>query len=187
MNTDNRNLGIILVIVGIAVLAARFMGGNIMAYAWPFFIIVPGVFLLLNAHNSRPLNTKQFIGGAVTTATGLLLFFMMISGRWYAWSYAWGIYPVVAGAATVYAARRNNNAELEAQGRQTLRAGTFMLVIFGIFFEVFIFGGLSGAIDWAIMPIVLIGAGIALIAFNRNNGGGGNKPKNDDLEDYYTV
>lgn len=187
MNNDNRYWGLVLVFIGVGILAFRFLDFDVMQHAWTFFIIAPGLFLLYNALNSEPIETDQFIGGATTTATGLLLLGMSLTGRWYAWSYAWAIYPVVTGAAMMYAARRNGNGKLEAQGRQTLRVGVVMLAIFGIFFEVFIFSNLVDSIDWTLLPLLLIGAGLFLLARSRNNGNGGDKPKNDDTPNTYEV
>lgn len=182
-NNENRIWGIILIAIGVAFLAMQQFSWDIMAYLWPGFIIVPGALVTLNAFQGESLKTEQFIGGTATLATGLLLLAMMLTGRWYAWSYAWGIYPVVTGAAMVYAARRNNQPDLEERGIQTLRAGVVMLAAFGIFFEVFIFSGVSEGFEnfW---PVVLIGlGGFFLFRGRSNSSGDAGKPKRKSKND----
>lgn len=181
MENNTRTLGIFLVAAGLAFFLFQWVGNYWAEIGWPFFIIGPGALILFTSFTANGLETKQFIGGATTLATGLILLAMSISGRWEAWSYAWAIYPVVTGAAMMYAGRRNGELETEQNGRKTLTAGIYMLAGFGLFFEVFIFGGNAGLLDSGLFPVLLIGAGGAVLFMSRNNNDKSKRKHDDDV------
>ena len=83
-------LGIILVLVGGAFLAAQYLNVDLGEIGWPVWIIGPGLILLL-AGFLVPGGSGMIIGGTVVTAIGLLLFYQDATNHWESWAYAWAL------------------------------------------------------------------------------------------------
>lgn len=168
MNDNNRFLGIALFALGIGVIALRFVDINFWSLAWPLWVILPGAGLLYAAFSTRPANVGFAIPGATVTGTGLILAALNISGHWEAWAYLWTLYPAFVGLAMFQVGRTNGEFGLEQAGRRVGTIGLYLLIGFGLFFELLIFGGGFGILNSSFLPIVLI-AGGAYLMFSRNN------------------
>lgn len=182
MNT-NRNLGFILIAVGVVILIARFTGVDFMAHSWPLWIIVPGALMLYNAFSGEKANLSLAVPGAIVTGTGLILATMSVTGRWEAWAYAWALYPTFAGTATYMVGKRNGDEKMLEMGQRTAMSGLYMLIGFGLFFELVAFGGLAGLLNSSIIPLVLLAAGAYFVWSNGRLIPGGDKPKRKEKEE----
>lgn len=184
---NNRRTGMALVGVGILFVLLRVTGFTFGSLMWPLWVLLPGAFMLFAAFKDGDPHSELVVPGAIVGGTGAILFFLNMTDRWEAWSYMWALYPVFVGSALYYTGRANGDEKLMRSGKQTARTGLYMLVGFGLMFELLIFGGL-GFLDSALLPAILIGAGLYLMYANdkvrvnldilTNNKRKG-KPKND--------
>lgn len=100
-------LGALLVIVGIGAFLARQAGidaiQTVTDAGWPFFVIIPGVLLLVaSLFQRRPQGLGLAIPGAIVTSVGVLLFYQQATGHWESWAYAWALVgPGAAGLAMI--------------------------------------------------------------------------------------
>lgn len=166
-------LGAILILLGILFLVGRFVSAlfdfDIGHYAWPSFIIIPGLLmflasLILERRAGIPL---AIFGGMVTTAGGILLF-QNIFDLYASWAYAWAlIVPTSVGLTKlVYGALRGLGDEVRS-GLTLSGIGLAIFIISGFFFEVVIgINGFGLGAAWQCWPALLIGLGVILLLSN---------------------
>ena len=99
-------LGLLLISVGVAALILRAIGVNVFgaigAWGWPYFVIVPGVMLLVAALvPAPPRGVGLATAGGVVTMVGSILLYQSQTGHWESWAYAWALIPLGAGLATL--------------------------------------------------------------------------------------
>ena len=162
MRDRDKTLGIALIVLGGLFLLARVT--DLGQFAWPLFVLVPGVLLLGAAFLGRRESAALAVPGAIVTTIGLILFLLNATNRWEAWSYCWALIVAGVGAGNfVYGALTQDNAR-ERDGLRTVYVGLTLFAVFGVFFEFIIFGGFSGVLRW-LLPLVLIGFGVYLLFF----------------------
>ena len=83
-------LGLILIVGGGALLVAQLMDVDFGRIGWPFFVIAPGVVLLLAGLASSG-GLGLAIAGSIVTMVGLILFFQNATGLYATWAYAWAL------------------------------------------------------------------------------------------------
>jgi hypothetical protein len=164
---DNRNqrLGTALVLGGLLLLLFRFFSWT---FAWPLFILGPGIALLLAAALGGRAASALFVPGSIVTTIGTILLVQNATDHFESWAYVWALIPASVGVGLMLHGEHTENPELVAQGRQ--QAGIFALVfvIAAVFFEAFIFGDLFGT--WVFrtaLPLLLIAAGVFLLLRRR--------------------
>ncbi len=186
MNQMQRSPGraiVALILVGLGVL---FLLGEFGIFnfwdigrLWPFFIVVPGfVFLFFAATGSREMSSLA-IPGSIITGTGLILLYQSVTGRWESWAYVWTLYPVFLGLGLMYMGNRTGSEGSYRTGRTFVTWGAVGFLVFGAFFEVFIFNGFSLGRYLLPLTLILVGAWMLLrggFDFSSRRGGGG-KPK----------
>jgi hypothetical protein len=166
-------LGAILILVGILFLIGRYVGAffdfDIGHYAWPFFIIIPGILMFLASFilERRAGIPLAIFGGMVTTAGGILMF-QNIFDLYASWAYAWAlIAPTSVGLAKLsYGALRGLGDEVRS-GLTLGGIGFAIFIISGFFFEMVI--GINGfrlGMAWQCWPGLLIGLGVILLLSN---------------------
>ena len=166
-------LGATLILLGILFLIGRYVSAlfnfDVGHYAWPFFIIIPGLLIFLGSFvfERRAGIPLAIFGGMVTSAGGILLF-QNIFDLYASWAYAWALVtPTSVGVAKlIYGAVRGLGDEVRS-GLTMSGIGFAMFVIGGFFFEMVI--GISGFGFWAAWqcwPGLLIGLGIILLLSN---------------------
>lgn len=165
--------GAILILLGIAFLMVRFIilffDFNLGHYAWPFFIIIPGVLMFLSAFmiERQAGVTLAMFGGMVTTTGGILMI-QNAFDLYATWAYAWAlIAPTSMGLSKLlYGALRGLGDEVK-NGFAMAGVGLVIFVFAGAFFELVI--GLNGFglnISWVCWPALLIGGGIVTLIVN---------------------
>ena len=113
MNTNRQPppgavFGAILVAIGLAVLATRYVPAFEDAAFWPFFIIGPGIVLFILGLILP--NTGMIIGGTVVTSVGLILAWQNATGLWATWAYVWALVgPGASGLGTFIGGLRVGN------------------------------------------------------------------------------
>lgn len=160
MKQRNMGLGIGLVVLGLIFLIGPAL--NLQAFGWPFFVIIPGVILLFVAFTSSVGNGSLAVPGSIVTVTGLILLVLNITGRMDAWAYAWALVMAGAGAGTYLYGHISGSESLQKAGSRGALAGLALFVVFGLVFELFIFGTFSNVLRWVI-PIALLAAGAFIL------------------------
>jgi hypothetical protein len=66
---------------------------------WPFFVIIPGVILLVSSLIPTPPHGTGFaIAGSIVTTVGAVLLYQNATAHWESWAYAWALVgPGAAG------------------------------------------------------------------------------------------
>jgi len=89
-------LGAILIFIGLAFLAFRYLDVLASADVWPLFIIGPG--LVLFVLGLILPNVGMIIGGSVVLTIGTVLAWQNMTGRWESWAYVWALVgPTASG------------------------------------------------------------------------------------------
>jgi hypothetical protein len=157
-------IGALLIVIGLAFLAIRYLDTFADVATWPLFIVVPGAALFVLGLILP--NTGMIIGGTVVTANGFLLMWQSTTGYWATWAYAWALIgPTASGVGTVIAGLRVGNRKMATGGLWAIVVGLALFIGFYLLFEEVI--GLTGfrlPIDNAILPVIVIGLGIAVLA-----------------------
>ena len=159
-----------LILLGILFLIGRFVESffhfDLGHYAWPFYIILPGVFLFLIsfALERKAGLSVAMLGGMVTTS-GAILLVQNTFDLYASWAYAWALVaPTSAGLAMLVYGGLRGMSEQVKRGLNLTVVGLAIFVIAGFFFEMVI--GLNGfhfAGAWLCWPAMLIGLGIILL------------------------
>jgi len=165
-NTNPMVIGIFLIGFGILLILFNILNIDYVQFAWPFFIIMPGVLIFAVAlFVEDSLGKVLIIPGSVIAVIGLILLYQNTSDHWESWAYAW---PLVAPAGVglgyfIYGSVKRQSDTIKT-GMQLLIIG---LVIFSagfVFFELII--GISGfglgRFGW---PLLLIGIGILIVLY----------------------
>ena len=155
-----------LVIVGGAFLLASLFNVHIGAYLWPFFMIIPGLFLVAYAMTNEANGEPSVIIGSILTAVGTLLFFQTIFGFWASWSYMWALVaPTAIGIGLWLWGIRFDRDESIKSGKDLTKIGLILFVVFGVFFELLI--GISGfGLGRFFWPLLIIGIGLWVLVQN---------------------
>ncbi|HEX9095486.1 MAG TPA: hypothetical protein VF990_05220 [Candidatus Dormibacteraeota bacterium] len=157
-------LGGLLVLVGALLLLGQFVNVDVGHYGWPFFVIAPGVAILVVALMGRgAVGEGLAILGSIITVTGLILLYQNATDHFESWAYAWAlIFPGAVGAGMVLyglAAGRPGNVRA---GTRLIGIGVVLFLLGVAFFEGIIgiggyqFGRTGGVAVGAL--IVVLGA-----------------------------
>jgi hypothetical protein len=122
-------LGGVLVLVGAVLLLGQFVRIDVGHYGWPFFVIAPGVVILVVALTARgAVGEGLAILGSIITVTGLILLYQNATDHFESWAYAWTlVFPGAVGLGMILyglAAGRPGN----------IRAGTRLVGIGAVLF-----------------------------------------------------
>lgn len=163
-NATQKSSYITLVVIFITLGAIGFMG---MGLLWPaVFVLLPGLVLLWLALAGGAIGAVIFaVPGMLIAGTGALMLLQNLTGYWESWTYAWTLYGPFLGLAFALMGRQLNAPAMIAVGRWFVYVGVAAFVVFGMFFELLAFRS-SGAL----LPLLLIAAGLYLLAQNRTGG-----------------
>jgi len=162
-------LGVVLIVVGGLFMVERVSGVEFGRFGWPLFIVIPGVLLLIaGVALSGSEGTGLAIAGGITTVVGLILAVQNATGLWATWAYAWALVgPGGTGVGLLAYGLVHRRGDLISTGARALGTGLALFAAFGLFFEGVI--GLSGQPflrDSDVLPVVLIGLGVLIIALS---------------------
>ena len=162
-----------LILLGILFLFGRLVGDlfdfDIGHYAWPFFIITPGVLLfMISFVLERKAGVTMAIFGGMLATIGAILLVQNTFDVYATWSYAWALVaPTSIGLAKlVYGALRGLGDEVKS-GLNLTKVGLGIFVCAAFFFELLI--GISGfrfGGAWYCWPVLLIGLGVVVLFSN---------------------
>jgi hypothetical protein len=167
-------LGILLILFGILFFAGQWFDFDVGQYAWPFFVIVPGVLVLLAGLLSGGRDSGGLLPvGSAISAVGLILLFQSWTGLWATWAYAWALIPAAVGLGLLTHGLLHENPEGVRAGGRLLALMLGFFVVGAFFFELVI--GLNGfglRYAWAAdyWPLLLVLGGLLLLARNLFSG-----------------
>jgi hypothetical protein len=167
-------LGILLIALGGFFLAERYAGFDLGHYGWPLFVIVPGLLLFAGALATPDVRAGAGLAtaGGITTMVGLVLAVQNATGLWATWAYAWALVgPGGSGVGLFLYGLLRRRSDLVTAGARTIGVALALFAGFGLFFEGVI--GLSGEPFLAgseVFPVVLIAAGVVLVALSVARG-----------------
>lgn len=161
----NPAVGVLLVVLGIFFLLAQFVNVDWGSVAWPFFIIVPGALLLAAAAVGGKGAAGLAIPGSIVTTVGLILFVQNLTGRFESWAYAWGLVLTAVGVGQYLRGQWAGEEAARQSGLRFGALGLLLFLLFGIFFELFIFNQIPLLQNW--WPLILIGIGVFLLVRQR--------------------
>jgi hypothetical protein len=156
--------GLLLIALGIFFLLGQFFGWSRWDFAWPFFIIVPGLLFFLAAFMGGRSSAGLAIPGSIITTIGLILLYQDVFDHFESWAYAWALIPTAVGVGIVIDGRWRNDPVRVQHGGRLATIGLTLFAVGFVFFEMLlnIGGVIGGALSRTIVPILLIGAGIYL-------------------------
>ena len=171
-------VGALLAVAGVGWFVARSLGfdpfASIADAGWPFFVIIPGVILLLSSLIPKPPRGVGFaIAGSIVTTVGLVLFYQEETADWESWAYTWALVgPGAAGLGMLVYGLIFDQRDLVSVG---LRLAAVGAAIFGVgywFFETVFATGRAPVDLGAWWPVVAIVAGFAIVTIGLARGGG---------------
>ena len=174
MNGDRmRNVGALAIGLGLIALGVLFLLGavfqiNVWGALWPFFIIVPGLLFFVAMVSIGKPGAPLAVPGSIVTTVGLILFFQNVTGLWATWAYAWAlVFPTAVGIGVAIAGLWSDDQRAVRAGAVMAGVGLVILLFFAFFFEVILnINGLrSGAVGRVLIPLMVIGGGVLLLAF----------------------
>ena len=163
-------IGGLLILVGAILLAGNFVRIDLGHYGWPFFVILPGLLLIVVALTSRGFVSEGLaIAGSIVTVTGLILLYQNATDHFESWAYAWAlVFPAAVGAGMIlYGLTASRLGNVRA-GMRLVGIGVVLFLLGAAFFEGVIgiggyeFGRPSGALVGAFIVVV----GAVLLAIN---------------------
>ena len=176
MTTNSKNqssrggsyaFGVALIILGGLFLIGQLFDMDVGSFAWPLFIILPGLLLFAFALvTGGDAGEVVSVLGSMVTMTGLLLLYQNTFNHFESWAYAWALVaPTSIGLGRmVYGSLKGNPHSVQA-GQRLATIGGGIFLVGAIFFELVI--GISGfglgGMGW---PILLIGLGVFFILRN---------------------
>lgn len=160
---ENQSIGGALIALGILLIALRLMGFTMMSLLWPLWVLIPGTFLLFTGVGNGRAQLGWAVPGAIITGTGGILMLLNVTGRWEAWAYIWALYPIFVGMALKTVGERTYDEDMVEDSKKAIRGGLYMLLSFGLFFELMVFSGFA-FLDNLLLPLLLIGAGVYFLS-----------------------
>ena len=172
------NLGILLIVVGIVVLALQYIHINMSwlpqrwaDLSWPLRIIIPGLALFVVGLVLPDQAGEGLSGlGLVAAAVGTLLWYQDVTGTWSSWAYAWAlVFPAAGGLAGIIHGTLHANWRHVRDGFGGFVFGIVMFLVLGYVFEGWLGFegfGLNRIATWVpvwIPGVVLLAAGLIVL------------------------
>lgn len=161
--------GVILVIIGAALLVSRLVDINLGSVTWPLWIVVPGAGMLVGSFFIPPRGGLGLaVPGAIVTMVGVVLWVQEVYGLYATWAYAWALVaPTGPGLGMLLYGLVQRDGELAGDGFRTMLVGLGLFLGFALFFEGVI--GLSGDpipnLD-QLAPYGIIALGVLLVVLS---------------------
>lgn len=160
-------LGLGLIGLGILFLLGQVFHLDIWGFLWPFFIIVPGLLFFVGMFALGKNGAALAVPGSVVTMVGMILFYQNVTGHWASWAYAWLlIFPTAVGLGIAIAGLWSEEPKTVHSGARMAGIGLLIFMLSAIFFEVLvnISGFRSGLFGQIFFPLLVVGAGIVVLA-----------------------
>jgi hypothetical protein len=172
--------GSILILLGIlALLAQGFPGFDFPGFVWPLIIIAIGAVFFVGMFAGGKSAAGLAVPGSIITVIGLMLFVQNLAGYWESWSYGWTVILISIGLGIFIMGVYAGNERSRRAGMRLMEIGVFFLIVFGTFFEGFVFASRHPGVGSLIFPAALILLGLYLVVIRSRRGGGFAQPGAD--------
>ncbi len=154
-------VGAVLIVVGILFFIGQLLEIDLGRFAWPFFVIVPGILLFFLAlAGGGQAGERLAMGGSAVTMVGTILLVQNTFDYFQSWAYAWAlVVPTSVGVGQIIYGSIKNLEDMRATGIRRAIIGIIIFLVFVVFFELvigFSGGGIGvGGLGWAVLLIVL--------------------------------
>lgn len=168
-------VGVLLVVVGLVALLARFLSYDVFGVGWPLIVVFVGLGLFAAgvAVGGQP-GVGFAIPGGIVTMTGLVLAFQAATELWSTWAYAWALVaPGGVGLGMVAYGMLVGQPAISRAGIPPLLIGIGLFLGFGLFFEGILGLNLPRAVgvETALAAgLVVLGAAIVVLSVMRRRG-----------------
>jgi peptidoglycan/LPS O-acetylase OafA/YrhL len=146
-------------------LLALFLLRHVTAVSVPFYVILPGLVLLVSAAILGKRASVLAIPGCMATTFGSILFYQQATGDYQSWNYAWALILAAAGVGMVIQGTRSEKRRILRYGMRTLTSGAVLFLLLGTIFALISSSDGAGPsnIGNVLWPLALIGAGVVMI------------------------
>jgi hypothetical protein len=169
--------GVILVGLGLLFLIQQSFGIDIGHFAWPLFVILPGLGMLIAFALAPRSAAGLAIPGCVVTTIGLILAAQNTFNQWQTWAYAWTLIPAAVGLGLRLQSEQLGQQRAMQVGTRMFEFSLLGFLVLFVFFEFILdlshFAG--GSLRNTVGPAVLILAGIYLL-MRRSSRRAGSEP-----------
>lgn len=176
-------IGLLLIGIGFLFLIGQLFNLNVWQYAWPLFILVPGIIFFGITMSGGAESAGFAIPASILTTIGLIFFFQALTGHYASWAYMWTlIFPTAVGLGMFIMGSVGDDDSMRKQGKGFLRAGLVMFIVLGFVFEaIFRLGdSLLGRLFWPSM-IILFGLYLILRQFGVFRSSKSNDASRDEM------
>ncbi len=170
-------VGVFLVMVGAFMLTGVF-DVDVISFTWPFFIIAPGLAMLMMAAGGGKHAHPLAIPGSMVTMVGLILLVQETFDVYSSWSYAWALVaPASVGIGIWLIGRLEGDERQLADGAHLMEIGAALFAAGFVFFELVLdLNGLANYDAGMLLGGLSLVVGGSLIVFwsltRRQNDGG---------------
>jgi hypothetical protein len=172
-------LGALLVVGGLGWLVVRELRldpfAPIADAGWPFFVIIPGMILMLSSLIPKPPSGVGFaIAGSIVTTVGLVLLYQDKTADWESWAYAWALVgPGAAGLGMLLYGLIFDQRDLVSTGLRLAAIAAVIFVLGYWFFETIFATGRAPIDLGAWWPMAIIVAGLSVLTIGLASSGRG--------------
>jgi hypothetical protein len=163
-NVTGLVIGVILIAIGILSLFGRFLTFMSWDNAWPLIIVGIGAAFFIGMALGGKTTGGLAVPGSIIITVGLILLYMNTTNYWEAWAYAWALIICGVGVGVLINGFWSDSPDLRKRGLETIRAGLFLFLIFGVIME-FIFSvtGVSARGNLLLWSVLLVILGLSLL------------------------
>jgi hypothetical protein len=137
-------LGVLLIALGALLFVGQAVGLDPGRFAWPFFVIVPGL-AVAGAGLAAGGPTGEWMTplGAAVTTTGVILLYQNSADHFESWAYAWAlVFPTSTGLGRMVYGSLKGKQEMVVTGGRAALIGAALFLAGAFFFELVV--GVSG-------------------------------------------
>jgi hypothetical protein len=159
-------LGVLLIVLGALFLVVQAVGLDLGRFAWPFFVIVPGLAVFgAGLAAGGPTGERMTPIGAAVTTVGVILLYQNTADHFESWAYAWAlVFPTSTGLGRMVYGSLKGKKEMVVNGGRLSLIGAALFLVGALFFELVVgisgFGFGFGRFGW---PVGLVIVGILLL------------------------
>jgi hypothetical protein len=159
-------LGVLLIVLGALFFIGQAAGFDLGRFAWPFFVIIPGLAVLgAGLAAGDPTGERITPLGAAVMTVGVILLYQNTADHFESWPYAWAlVFPTATGLGRMIYGSLKGKKEMVVNGGRSALVGAALFVVGAFFFELVVgisgFGLGLGGFGW---PLWLVIVGIVLL------------------------
>jgi hypothetical protein len=159
-------LGVLLMVLGALFLVVQAVGFDLGRFAWPFFVMVPGLAVFgAGLAIGGPSGERITPLGAAVTMVGMILLYQNTADHFESWAYTWAlVFPTSTGLGQMIYGSLKGRKEMVTTGGQSALIGAALFLVVAVFFELVVgISGLGFVLDRFGWPLALAMVGIVLL------------------------